>query len=89
MRTTTENATFRRCFLLKGLEKAQPPGTYEIEIEEEPIEGLSFIAYRRVATFIRIPMANRGASSTETFRIDWNDLQAAQERDRAVDPAAS
>jgi hypothetical protein len=34
-------------------------------------------------------MANRGASSTETFRIDWNDLQAAQERDRAVDSAAS
>jgi hypothetical protein len=89
MRATAEKITFRHCFLLKGLEKTQPPGTYDVEVEEELIEGLSFIAYRRVATFIRIPMTNRGASSSETFRIDWNDLRAAQERDRAVDSAAS
>ena len=66
MRTTTESITFRHCFLLKGLDKTQLPGTYEVEIEEERIEGLSFLAYRRVATFIRLPRAGRGANSSET-----------------------
>ena len=88
MRTTSESITFRHCFLLKGLDKTQLPGTYEVEIEEERIDGLSFLAYRRVATFIRLPMAGRGANSIETFRIDWSDLKAAQQRDRSVDAAA-
>ena len=88
MRHTSLEITFRHPASLKGLERAVPPGTYRVEIEEEPIEGLSFLAYRRVATFIRLPMAGRGASSSETFRIDWSDLEAAQQRDRSVDAAA-
>ena len=61
MRSTIERVTFRHAFALRGLDERQPPGTYEVETDEEPLEGLSFLAYRRVATAIRIPMAGRGA----------------------------
>ena len=81
MRSTIERVTFRHAFVLKGLDERQPPGTYEVETDEEPIQGLSFLAYRRVATAIRIPMAGRGAGSSQTFTIDPRDLEAARARD--------
>ena len=67
------------------LDERQPPGTYEVETDEEPLEGLSFLAYRRVATAIRIPMAGRGAGSSQTFPIDPRDLEAARARDFLVE----
>ena len=59
MRSTIERVTFRHAFTLRGVDERQPPGTYEVETDEEPIVGLSFLAYRRVATAIRIPMAGQ------------------------------
>jgi hypothetical protein len=50
------NVTFRHAFVLKVADRALPPGTYRVDIEEEPIDGLSFLAYRRLATFIRVPL---------------------------------
>ena len=59
IRATTMDITFRHAFALKGLGRLVPPGTYRIDIEEEQIDGLSFLAYRRLATFIRVPVAGR------------------------------
>jgi hypothetical protein len=81
MRSTVERVTFRHAFRLKDLEQDQPPGTYEVETDEEPIQGLSFIAYRRVATAIRIPMLGRSTGSSQTIPIDPRDLEAARARD--------
>jgi hypothetical protein len=81
--------TFRHPFTLKGMEGAAPPGTYHVEIVEEPIEGLSFLAYRRLATFIRLPLPGRGSGSSQDLLVDPKELDAAQERDRAVDDAAA
>jgi hypothetical protein len=55
IRDTTMDVTFRHVFTIKGLESPVPPGTYRVDIEEEQIDGLSFLAYRRLATFIRVP----------------------------------
>ena len=55
IRATTMDIAFRHAFALKGLGNAVPPGTCRIDIEEEQIDGLSFPAYRRLATFIRVP----------------------------------
>jgi hypothetical protein len=45
VRTTTKSVTFRRPFPLKGVDGLQPAGTYAVEIEEEAIPALSFLAY--------------------------------------------
>ncbi len=50
MRTTRESITFDRPFSLSAVDEVQPAGTYTVQIDEELVEGLSFLAYRRVAT---------------------------------------
>jgi hypothetical protein len=80
------DVTFRHAFVLKGLERALPPGTYRVDVEEEPIDGLSFLAYRRLATFIRVPMAARGGT-IENLLIDPKELDRALERDSAAQAA--
>lgn len=77
--------TFRHPFVLKGLGRTAPPGTYRVDIEEERIEGLSFLAYRRLATFIRLPVAGRGPGSTESLLVDPKELERALARDAAAD----
>lgn len=82
-RSTSGEVTFRHAFTLKGVDRLVPAGTYQVEIEEEAIEGLSFVAHRRLATFIRLPMAGHGAGSSQTFLVTRQDLEAALERDAA------
>ena len=57
MTAKTERATisFANPFSLKELDAAQPAGDYIVETDHELIEGLSWFAYRRVATFLHIP----------------------------------
>lgn len=80
-RTQRTTSAFARPFLLKGVDRVLPPGTYEILTEEELIEGLSFPVYRRVSTVIFVP--GQIGSSLEMVTIDPLDLAAAQGRDAA------
>lgn len=86
IRSTTAEVTFRHAFALKGVERTIPPGTYRIDIEEDPIEGLSFLAYRRLATFITIPVAGQ-SGSTQSLLVDPKELEQALTRDAAADAA--
>ena len=80
--------TFCHPFALKGLGSAVPPGTYRIDIEEEQIDGLSVPAYRRLATFIRVPVAGRSGCSEEDLLVDPMELERALECDSAADATA-
>ncbi len=51
-RTLSKTAAFSKPFLLKGVDRILPAGDYRVVTDEELIEGLSFPAYRRVATMI-------------------------------------
>ena len=44
MRTSRRTVTFTRPFSLREIGTEQPAGTYAVETDEEPIEGLSFMA---------------------------------------------
>lgn len=76
-RTKREMMSFAAPFTVPGLEGAIPAGTYEVETEEELLEELSFPAYRRVSTTIRLPVPGGGASSYQVVRVDPADLEAA------------
>jgi hypothetical protein len=77
VRTSRKTVTFTRPFSLSGIDKVQPAGTYMVETDEELLPGLSFPAYRRVATLICL----RSRGVEEVVSIDPLELQAAQERD--------
>ena len=55
VRTTETTVTFKRPFTLPELERPQPAGTYRLVTDEEEISGLSFLAFRRIATMLRLP----------------------------------
>jgi hypothetical protein len=83
LRTTSRTLTFARPFSLDGLDEIQPAGSYTIQTDEEPIEGLSFLAYRRVATVIFL-LLRHGHSGTGSFRalpVTPEALDAALVRD--------
>ena len=82
IRCTSVDINFAHAFSLPGVEGMIAAGTYRIDTEEEPIDGLSFLAWRRLATFIRIPVHRSG--TVQSFLIDPKNLAAAVERDRAV-----
>ena len=71
----------QRSFLLKGVDRMLPAGDYRVVTDEELIDGLSFSAYRRVATMIFVPAQSHRGSSIEMVSIDPQDLQAALDRD--------
>jgi hypothetical protein len=76
MRTTRQAVTFEWPFSLNAVDGVQPPGTYMVEVDEELIEGLSFLAYRRVGTTIYLPLPHGGPGSIQAVRVP-HELEAA------------
>lgn len=83
IRSRRETVTFRHPFHIRGIARELPAGAYEVVTDEESIEGLSFAAYRRVATMITVPSGDvHGA--TEMLSIGSVDLADAQAADAGV-----
>jgi len=78
--------TFNKAFLLNGVDRMLPAGSYRVVTDEELIEGLSFPAYRRIATMMFVP--GPSGLSLEMVTIDPAELQAAHERDAIDDKHA-
>ena len=77
MRTTRESVTFDRPFSLGAVDGLQPAGTYAVDVDEELIEGLSFLAYQRVATTIYLPLRAGRSGSVQAVTVDPRELDAA------------
>ena len=79
-RVTHETVTFAHPFELADVDGKQPAGTYTIETVEEPIDSVSFVAYRRVSTTIVLASQKYGGAR-QLVTIDPSDLEAARKRD--------
>lgn len=82
-RVTTTTVTFRKTFELDEIEGFLPPGSYRVETEEETLDSVSFVAYRRVATHIFVPQRESPSGAMQMLAIHPNGLAAALSRDRA------
>lgn len=78
IRTTRKTATFTAPFQLPGFTEPLPAGSYQVDTDEEKLEGIGHTAYHRVATTLRV---ERG-SVVEHHPIDPAHLAAALERDQ-------
>ena len=76
-RTVRKTVTFTRPFVLAGIEGMQPAGTYDVDTDEETIDDISFLAWRRVATMIHL----RKDGAMQVYPIDPLALAASLLRD--------
>jgi hypothetical protein len=80
-RTSKKTVTFRRPFNLASYGEELPAGAYNVETDEELLEGISFPVYRRIATLIHL---HAHAGLTQTLTVDPKELDAALARDEAL-----
>lgn len=76
-RTTKKYVTFNRPFFLSEPIGDQPAGVYEVSTDEESIDNITRLAYRRVATLLEV----RRSGLTQLFGVDPVELDAALLRD--------
>jgi hypothetical protein len=77
--------TFQRPFILDGFPRDVPAGTYLVETEEELMDTVLSVAWRRASTVIRL----RTATGTQDVFIDPEQLNAALLSDRAQQDAGA
>jgi hypothetical protein len=78
-RTCRKLMTFEEPFLLRAIDAVLPPGTYKIDIDEESIDGLSFLAYRRAATWIHLPSIATKSGTSQMILVQPSELGAGYE----------
>ncbi|MCU9848958.1 hypothetical protein OEZ60_13185 [Defluviimonas sp. WL0024] len=81
MRSTRSTVTFSNPFILPGYPGDLPAGDYEVLVEEELLQGLSFEAYRRTATYLTVRGKGAHAGRTELRVTTESDLKEALSRD--------
>jgi hypothetical protein len=77
IRTTETTVTFNHPFNLQAFDGSLPAGTYRLVIDEEEIDGLSFIAYRRVATMLHTPALSIIKGKHQVLPTDERELESA------------
>ncbi len=84
MRSTRSTVTFSNPFTLSGYSGELPAGDYEVLVEEELLQGLSFEAYRRTATYLTVRGRGSHAGRSELRAISDRDLREALGRDAVL-----
>ncbi len=74
MRSTETEITFTHPFHLDALVEPQEAGTYRLVIGEELIEGLSFPAYKRVATHLEIPPISVPTGTRQRLQVSYEEI---------------
>lgn len=84
VRTTETTATFKRFFTLPSIDGAQPEGTYRLVVDDEEILGLSFLAFRRMATMLLTPAISISGGPDQVFPVTSAEIATALEADSQV-----
>lgn len=77
MRTRKSKVTFQRSFILNRDVGELPAGTYDIEIDEEELQGSERTGYRQVAIYFYV----QTSASTRTLIVSPSDLEFAVQQD--------
>lgn len=81
MPSTTSVVVFKYPFVLPGSSDEFPAGQYELLVEEELLDGLSFPAFRETAAFLLIFGSRIGSGPKEMRPTTRADVQVALEHD--------
>ncbi len=81
-RSSKSMVTFVNAFSQPGYPEQLPAGTYEILVEEELLQGLSFEAWRRTSTFLLVRGNGNPVGSIAMRPITQKDLELVLRLDR-------
>lgn len=81
-RTTRTTLSFAAPFKLRGVDGVQPAGDYVVVADDELIDSVSRIAYRRVATMLCLPSLASPQSFSQLVAVTQTDLDVAILKDR-------
>ena len=76
-RTIESEIVFTHPFVLSCHAAPLQAGTYRLVVDEELIEGLSFSAYRRVATHLEIPAISVSTGERQFLRVSLEEIENA------------
>lgn len=82
-RSTRSMVTFSNDFTIGDSQRELPAGTYEVVVEEKLLQGLSFEAYRRTATYLMIRERGGKTGQTTMHKTTREELEHAIACDRA------
>ncbi|WP_306751624.1 hypothetical protein [Paracoccus actinidiae] len=88
-RSSTSIVEFKHPFVVPGSPEQFPPGRYEVLVEEELLEGLSFAAYRETGAYLMIYGRGQNSGPTEMRLISSSYLTMALKRDALLDAPAT
>ena len=77
MPTTRTTIAFAHPFHIAGLDAGQPAGRYVVDVDEEPIDGLTFMARRRVGAILYVPAGSDPSSCRYAVPMTIGELDAA------------
>jgi len=80
-RSYISTVTFKNAFVLHGYKSTLPAGTYKVETEEEPLEGVSFPAFKRKQVTLFLQPDQKRPGVEEALSFAPHELDAAQARD--------
>jgi hypothetical protein len=80
-RVRADTVTFGRPFFLQKVNRELPAGSYAIETDEESLEDISTLAFRRVGVRLFVPRIE-GRSDDEMWTIRPQDFDAVVANDR-------
>lgn len=81
VRTTRAVACFKEPFSLNAVAGVQPAGEYNVYYEDELIQGLSRVAYRRVSTILQTPAISSPQDQSRLVSISQTELDVALMKD--------
>lgn len=84
-RISHATVTFARPFSLSGFVEPFPAGAYTVETEEELLPNLSFVAYRRTATWLHFTQRPGSRSLATVAMVDPEELAQALAQDVTPD----
>ncbi|MDA9639699.1 hypothetical protein N9T38_01490 [SAR116 cluster bacterium] len=69
--------TFAHPFFIQSHNETFPPGNYILESYEEPVHGISFLAYRKTQSFLHFDAAGTATPRRRILEMDRDEISAA------------
>lgn len=77
IRTTRKTVIIEQPFNLRGCRLTLKPGAYDVDTDEQELDGVSFLAFQRIRTFIHLHKTLGQPGDDRMVSVSGDDLDTA------------